>query len=389
MFDALGKAIEELDIGVDGAELAAALALRDRLDVRIVEAASEFDAAELWDLDGSVSLPAWLRSNTGITQREGHRIQRMAQRMRELPTYAEAWVDGRLSEGKFEILAMIVTDRTAPFFADHEDVIRPTLERIALHHVARYLNRWQARAKAELDRNDPDEPPEEPKRSVHLSPMLDGRGRLDGDLDPEAHEIVKTALRLAEAPDVPGDRIRLGSERRADALVDVCRFFLDHQSTRTGGRHRPHVNVVLDLNDVVGRRAGETLGGLPLDGPTLRKLLCDAGIHRVVTDGPSTILDYGRTTRTIPPAVYTSLVLRDLGCRFPGCDRPPEWCEGHHVQPWEEGGSTCLSNLVLLCSRHHHRVHLPGWALKLLPDATVEVTARDGTVRTGDPPPRC
>ena len=109
----------------------------------------------------------------------------------------------------------------------------------------------------------------------------------------------------------------------------------------------------------------------------------------MITDGASSILDYGHTTRTIPPAVFTSLLLRDLGCRFPGCDRPGEWCEGHHVVHWEDGGPTCLSNIVLLCSRHHHRVHLPGWDIKLLPSGTVEVTSPDGTVRTGDPPLRC
>jgi len=85
---------------------------------------------------------------------------------------------------------------------------------------------------------------------------------------------------------------------------------------------------------------------VPLDPATLHRLACDAGIHRIVTDGKSSILDYGRTTRTIPPAVYTSLVVRDWGCRFPGCDRPADWCEGHHVQPWEHGGSTDLSNLT-------------------------------------------
>jgi hypothetical protein len=80
-------------------------------------------------------------------------------------------------------------------------------------------------------------------------------------------------------------------------------------------------------------------------------------------------------------------VLRDLGCRFPGCDRPAEWTEGHHIEHWEHGGTTCLQNLVLLCSRHHHLIHLKGWHIKLLPHGTVEVTAPDGTTRTSDPPP--
>lgn len=121
----------------------------------------------------------------------------------------------------------------------------------------------------------------------------------------------------------------------------------------------------------------------------LRKLTCDAHIHRVITDGASSILDYGRSTRTIPPAVYTSLVLRDLGCRFPGGDRPSEWCEGHHIRHWEDGGRTDLSNLVLLCSKHHHVIHTKGWHIKLRPDGALEVTHSDGTLRTSSPPQLC
>jgi len=116
------------------------------------------------------------------------------------------------------------------------------------------------------------------------------------------------------------------------------------------------------------------------------RLACDATVHRVITDGASSILDYGRGTRTIPPAVYTALVLRDWGCRFPGCDRPAEWCDGHHVQHWRDGGPTRLSNLALLCSRHHHVVHQPGWHLRLDPVGVVEVTDPQGRRRTSDPP---
>lgn len=79
-------------------------------------------------------------------------------------------------------------------------------------------------------------------------------------------------------------------------------------------------------------------------------------------------------------------MLRDLGCRYPGCGRKPEWCEGHHLHHWEDGGPTSLDNLVLLCSRHHHRCHLKGWHIKLLPTGVVEVTAPDGRTWSGDPP---
>ena len=146
------------------------------------------------------------------------------------------------------------------------------------------------------------------------------------------------------------------------------------------------MNVTIPYWDLVNDHGGRSMTGMPADPATLHRLVCDANIHRVVTDGASSILDYGRATRTIPPALYTSLVLRDVSCRFPGCDRPPEWCKGHHIWHWEDGGPTCMTNLVLLCCKHHHRVHLPGWHIKLRPDGTVEVTNPDGlTTTTTDP----
>ena len=54
---------------------------------------------------------------------------------------------------------------------------------------------------------------------------------------------------------------------------------------------------------------------------------------------------------------------QDPGCRFPGCDRPPAWTDGHHIKHWADGGPTLPWNLVLLCSRHHYRVHEEGWRL--------------------------
>ena len=58
----------------------------------------------------------------------------------------------------------------------------------------------------------------------------------------------------------------------------------------------------------------------------------------------------------------------------------------HHITWYSHGGPTRLDNLVLLCRRHHKRLHTPGWHAKLLPDATLEVTDPTGTVRTSHPP---
>ena len=79
-------------------------------------------------------------------------------------------------------------------------------------------------------------------------------------------------------------------------------------------------------------------------------------------------------------------MIRDEHCRFPGCDRPSTWCEGHHVEWVTHDGPTEPANLVLLCTRHHHRLHQPGWHSKLRPDGTFEVTDPAGRVRASSPP---
>jgi hypothetical protein len=176
--------------------------------------------------------------------------------------------------------------------------------------------------------------------------------------------------------------------RRGDALADICRHFLDHQHTRRAGRHRPHLNLVLDIERyrALPAAGARSVDGTRLDRTSTDRLLCDAAVHRVLSHGRSAILDFGTATRTIPAPLSNILAIRDGHCRFPGCDRPTTWCEGHHVRPWQAGGPTNLANLVLLCSRHHHLLHAPGWHAKLLPDATLEVTDPTGHVRSGDPP---
>ena len=77
-------------------------------------------------------------------------------------------------------------------------------------------------------------------------------------------------------------------------------------------------------------------------------------------------LSVGRARRTVPPAMRRALALRDKGCRFPGCDRPVEWTDAHHVQHWADDGPTELANLVLLCRRCHRRVHEGRWRLECM-----------------------
>jgi hypothetical protein len=78
---------------------------------------------------------------------------------------------------------------------------------------------------------------------------------------------------------------------------------------------------------------------------------------------PTQLLDLGRATRVVPPALRRALAVRDGGCAAVGCDRPPPWTDAHHLDHWLHGGKTSLDNLVLLCRVHHRAVHEGGWRL--------------------------
>jgi hypothetical protein len=130
-------------------------------------------------------------------------------------------------------------------------------------------------------------------------------------------------------------------------------------------------------------------GGMPLLGPsfepisaeTARRLACDAKVLPVVLGSRSEPLDIGRASRTVPLPMRRAVELRDVHCRFPGCDRPLKWCEAHHIRFWvRDDGPTEINNLLLLCKFHHVRIHEYGWVLSFDPvTGTVSVIRPDGT----------
>jgi hypothetical protein len=113
------------------------------------------------------------------------------------------------------------------------------------------------------------------------------------------------------------------------------------------------------------------------------RILCDANLRRVILDARATKIDVGRATRNITPAMRAALLARDGGCTFPTCDRPASWTIGHHIVHWANGGPTDLSNLALVCFRHHQYVHQDGWQIRIGPAGRVEWKP---PIRWGDRP---
>jgi hypothetical protein len=160
----------------------------------------------------------------------------------------------------------------------------------------------------------------------------------------------------ATAPPTEGDD-RTPAQRRADALVDVARLALDEGRLPEKGGEKPHLLVMVSLDQLNGHGHGEaeTVDGTVLSGSELDYLSCDCSISRLVVGPSSEPLDIGRKSRAIPAAMRRAVIARDRHCQHPGCFRAARWCDVDHKIDWIHGGETKLSNLQLLC-RHHHRL---------------------------------
>jgi hypothetical protein len=208
---------------------------------------------------------------------------------------------------------------------------------------------------------------------------------LRGELDAEGGALLKTAIDALSHGMSHGET-RSASQRRADALVDLAATQLRCGDHRDVHGQRPHLTVTVPADML---RAGadappaELRGVGPIHPATARRVACDA-VRTVAIVAPSADgwvstagstrvvpLSVGRATRTIPAHIRTALHLRDQGCRFPGCDRPPAWTDGHHITHWADGGATELENLVSLCRPHHRAVHEQGWRLHIADGAAV------------------
>ncbi len=116
-----------------------------------------------------------------------------------------------------------------------------------------------------------------------------------------------------------------------------------------------------------------TLGDLgTISAAEARIHACDCMLIPAVLGTNSEPLDLGRQRRLISTPLRRALYLRDRGCAFPGCHRPPRHCHGHHVRHWADGGPTELGNLVLMCAHHHRLLHRSGWQVRIAADGLPE-----------------
>jgi uncharacterized protein DUF222/HNH endonuclease len=324
--------------------------------------------------DGYLSASAWLADRFRVAAGSAKRQTHMAQALERMSRVRECFVAGDVTSSAVHILAEARRAHPMEFAAEEEALVEAATTK-PVEELRRVLSEWvQA-----VDERSPDRAEIlRGRRRLDVCPTPTRMVRVDGELDPEGGEAVLTALQAIADADLRAagnTDMRTPAQRRADALYELARRYLDSSDRPTVVGERPHITVTVDAeslraaNPTSGRFApppGELAHTGVVEGTAVRRMACDASVMRVVMAGPSEPLEMGRRTPVVPAALRRAVVLRDQQCRFPACTRPHAWTDAHHVVHWADGGETSLHNLVLLCRPHHRLVHEGGFRLQMV-----------------------
>ncbi|MGH2642078.1 MAG: DUF222 domain-containing protein [Actinomycetota bacterium] len=360
----------------------------EQLEVERLRRLAELDRRRVFERDGYLSAASWLVGAFRVGWGAAREQVRLARSLEHMARTRRAVEDGDVSLSGVRVLAAAREADPEAFDANEQTLV----EAARIHSVAdlgRVVAYWRQAVQAERASGDDEEV--RARRRLHASVTLHGMVRVDGDLDPETGESLLTALGAvmdAEARSATQDE-RTPAQRRADALGEVCRQWLDRADRPTVAGERPHLTVTVGADALAG--GSGSMSELDHTGPVTpriaRRIACDASVMRVLLSARSEPLDVGRRTAVIPPAMRRAVVVRDRHCRFPGCDRPHTWCDAHHVRHWADGGPTAAHNLLLLCRRHHTAVHDRGGFRLELVDGGPVFRRPDGSVLEDRAPP--
>jgi hypothetical protein len=344
------------------AELAAERRALDAQEAAWLKKVAAYDRSGDWSADGFLNAASALRATCRIDPGVARGHVELARKLEDLPVVAAAFERGEISQRHAVVVANAHTPERAASLSEVEtelvDVARQHTPQ-QLGGVVRYLtdaidgDHGAATDEALFER-----------RYHHQSRTLDGMVAYDGICDPEAGEILFAVMNAELERDHRDHDTRTPTQRRSDAHTNLMRRLLDHGAVGGSRNARPHVTVVVDLDELpsatpelVTQLRTEARRRGHLSAVALERLTCDCDISRVITAGRSEVLDVGRATRTVTPSLWKALVVRDGHCQALGCDQPSDRCEAHHVVHWSRGGPTDLENLQLLCWQHHRQRH--------------------------------
>jgi 5-methylcytosine-specific restriction endonuclease McrA len=374
-------------LGDEIAELSAHL---EAATARLLDLIREFDSRGGWN-NGFSSCAAWLSWRVGLDLGAARERVRVARALATLPRLARALARGELSYTKVRALTRVATPET-------EERLLAVGHAGTACHVERIVRGWRrvdgiAEARETAQRHK--------SRALRVYQDEDGMVVVRGRLVPEVGAVFMQVLAAARETlyqqarqqtfanpvDVSAETPPL-EQQQADALGLIAESALHHGIDPGAPGERYQVVVHVDAPVLADPEApGQSVleDGVHVSAETSRRLACDASrvVMRHGRDGR--VVEVAARTRTIPPAIRRALHHRDRGCRFPGCGT--RLGQGHHIHHWAQGGPTTLSNLAVLCRRHHRAVHEEGYQLVRLPDGELQFRRPDGRVLSNIPPP--
>ncbi len=349
----------------DPAEVAARLqALMERVSAARAGAVVEVEAGEAWRSTGATSLAGWVRGSLRLSASAAWEVVRTSRALSAaLPATRTALWAGQCTWAHAVAITRhtqaTATRRAAMANPEMEPAIVAAAEATSVEDLGALLRTWVHQV--DVSGFAADESTAYEQRRVSLAQTLGGMWHLEGLLPPEAGAVLATALDAHIGSSLGSGDDRTVVQLRADALVDVAAWALRAGATPKAGGLRPQLVVLTPADTMIGA-AGAAPGQLAHGGGlvsarTVERLACDALVTPVTVGGDGLPLAIGRTTRVVPMHLRLAVLVRDRRCAFPGCARPPTWCDAHHIEHWARGGPTDLANLVLLCRHHHTRVH--------------------------------
>lgn len=346
--------------------------LIDLLELDFARRAAAFAQTDEFSKQGSLSPETWIRHECHTSGVAAHAAVCVGDQMPLLPESTAAVIDGRIGYAHLALLASTARDvRESDAEAGFDET--PLLTKALAHSVSRFRHDCaHARHAADAEGFLAEHVEAHALRRLELLPTENGvvlRGRLDA----AGGAVLRSALEPLARRSGPDD-VRDRKQRLADALEEVAHHVLDAGTLPSQGSVRPHLQItasVETLMGLAGAPAAEMQFSSPVPVETLRRFACEANATRIIFDSESQIIDVGRAVRVPSPPVRRALNARDQMCRWPGCERPVSWTSSHHVRHWARNGDTGITNLLLLCYRHHYLAHDGGWSLTLGDDGRV------------------
>jgi Domain of unknown function (DUF222)/HNH endonuclease len=371
--DHLGDEIAELSVHLDAATS------------RLLDLIREFDARGGWN-NGFRSCADWLCWRVGLDPGAARECVRVARALGTLPLLAQALARGELSYAKVRALTRVATPET-------EERLLAVGRAGTAAHVERIVRGWRRVDRIagvrEVKR-------QHLSRALHVYQDEDGMVTVRGRLAPEVGALLLRALTAArEALYRQGrqqtkseglvDTTKFGrlvdihedtptmAQQQADALALRAESALHHGIDPGAPAERYQVVVHADAPVLAdAERPGQSVleDGARVSAETSQRLACDASRVVMQHGRDGRVVEVAARTRTVPPALRRALLHRDRGCRFPGCG--VRYGQGHHIRHWAHGGPMTLSNLTLLCRRHHRAVHEEGYQVERQPDGELQ-----------------